>query len=377
MIFKAPQISAKELDVIQEIDSLKKRLSYLLHSSPQRWYGLLSRMTLSRAIRGSNTIEGLNITKDDAAAVVEGEEPFDEKTEAWTANECYRRAMTYVLQVANDPYFKYSEAMVKSLHFMMLEYALDKMPGQWRPGYISVVNDETREIVYVGPDAEQVPILMGELIDSLVNMDKDSRSIVNAAMAHLNLTMIHPFKDGNGRMARCLQTLVIVRDGTSAAQFCSIEEFLGNSRNVRAYYDVLALVGGGKWQPDRDALPWIRFCLNAHFIQAKTMLRRTDEMGKVWTELEEEVARKGLPKRTIFALSDGAFGYRIRNIRYRKVADVEDQTASRDLKRLVDLGLLVPQGEARGRFYVASDYIKNIREKHREKQEIEPPLKTS
>ncbi|MDD5136767.1 MAG: Fic family protein, partial [Candidatus Omnitrophica bacterium] len=122
MIFKAPQISAKELDVIQEIDSLKKRLSYLLHSSPQRWYGLLSRMTLSRAIRGSNTIEGLNITKDDAAAVVEGEEPFDEKTEAWTANECYRRAMTYVLQMANDPYFKYSEAMVKSLHFMMLEY---------------------------------------------------------------------------------------------------------------------------------------------------------------------------------------------------------------------------------------------------------------
>lgn len=377
MIFKVPQISYKELDVIKEIDSLKKRLAYLLHSSPQRWYGLLSRITLSRAIRGSNTIEGLNITKDDAAAVVEGEEPFDEKTEAWTANECYRRAMTYVLQAANDPYFQYSEAIIKSLHFMMLEYALDKMPGQWRPGYISVVNNETREIVYVGPDADQVSILIGELIDSLVNMDKSIPNIVNAAMAHLNLTMIHPFKDGNGRMARCLQTLVIVRDGTNAAQFCSIEEFLGNYRNVRAYYDVLALVGGGKWQPDRDALPWIRFCLNAHFIQAKTMLKRTDEMSKVWTELEEEVARKGLPKRTIFALSDGAFGYRIRNIRYRKVAEVEDQTASRDLKKLVDLGLLVPQGEARGRFYVASDYIKSIREKHREKQEIEPPLKTS
>ncbi len=146
---------------------------------------------------------------------------------------------------------------------------------------------------------------------------------------------------------------------------------------MRTYYNVLALVGGGKWQPDRDALPWIRFCLNAHYIQAKTMLRRTDEMSKVWTELEAEVDRRGLSKRMIFALADGAFGYRIRNIRYRKVAEVADQTASRDLKKLVDLGILVPQGEARGRFYVASDYIKGLRDKHREKQEIAPPLKIS
>ncbi|MBI2095231.1 MAG: Fic family protein [Candidatus Omnitrophica bacterium] len=373
MLFKTPVLGNKELEVIKEIDALKSKLGYMLHA-PSRWYGLLSRITLSRAIKGSNTIEGYNITKDDAAAVVEGEEPFNEKAEAWMANECYRRAMTYVLQAADDPYFKHSEMLIKSLHFMMLEYKIDKSPGQWRPGYINVVNDQTKEIVYVGPDAELVPALISEFVDSLANPAREVPSIIHAAMAHLNITMIHPFRDGNGRMARCIQTLVLVRDGTKASKFSSIEEYLGKPKNTLEYYDVLAKVGMGKWSPENDALPWIQFCLTAHYIQALTTLRRTNEMQKVWEILELEVKKRGLPERTVLALSDAAFGYRVRNVRYRKNADVEDQTASRDLKRLVDANLLIPQGNARARYYVASDFVKQIRDQNRENREITRPF---
>lgn len=113
---------------------------------------------------------------------------------------------------------------------------------------------------------------MSELIESL-NRSTDPPVIVRAAMAHLNLVMIHPFRDGNGRMARCLQTLVLARGGQHLNPvFSSIEEYIG--ANVRAYYDTLAEVGQGGWHPERDAPPWIRFCVTAHFRQAHTAVNR-------------------------------------------------------------------------------------------------------
>ena len=67
--------------------------------------------------------------------------------------------------------------------------------------------------------------------------------MVRGAMAHLNLTMINPFKDGNGRISRALQTLVLAREGILHPVFCSIEEWLG--RVTAEYYAVLAEVGQG------------------------------------------------------------------------------------------------------------------------------------
>jgi Fic family protein len=173
-------------------------------------------------------------------------------------------------------------------------------------------------------------------------------------MAHLNLVLIHPFRDGNGRMARCLQTLVLARERILEPVFCSIEEYLG--RNTQAYYDILAEVGAGHWQPEGDALPWVRFTLTAHLRQARTMLRRIKESERLWEELERIAAKRGFPDRTIVALYDAAIGYRVRNATYRAVWDdeVTDGMASRDLRAMVDAGLLVPHGEKRGRYYTRS-----------------------
>jgi Fic family protein len=85
-------------------------------------------------------------------------------------------------------------------------------------------------------------------------------------MAHLNLVMIHPFSDGNGRMARCIHTLVLAREGILEPEFCSIEEYLGYEQ--QGYYDVLAKVGRGSWHPKSDTRPWLRFILKGHLVQA-------------------------------------------------------------------------------------------------------------
>ncbi len=357
MIFQAPVLNPEETRVIERISEIKGKLRYPL-TAPPRWYGLLRRSTQARAIRGSNAIEGYNVTIEDAIAAEEELEPVEAEASSWSAVTGYRRAMTYVLRLASDPHFAYSPDLLRSLHYMMLEHDLSKNPGQWRPGYIAIRNEESGEIVYEGAEAGDVPALMRELVDALNADDINLPWMIQAAMAHLNLTMIHPFKDGNGRMARCLQTLVLARGGTLAPTFSSIEEYLG--RNTPEYYDVLAEVGGGSWNPRRDARPWIRFCLTAHFRQASTIAQRIRQMQETWNALEIAIEKDGMPDRTILALADAATGYRVRNSTYRKVADISNNLASRDLKLLVDRELLSPQGEKRGRYYVASDKLKAI-----------------
>jgi hypothetical protein len=102
-----------------------------------------------------------------------------------------------VLQMAEDPDFQYNDQLTKSLHYMMTNYALKNRPGRWRAGSIYVRNDETGQIVHEGADLELVPELMRELAAEL-NAPKGRPDLIRAAMAHLNLTMIHPFRDGNG-----------------------------------------------------------------------------------------------------------------------------------------------------------------------------------
>lgn len=348
MLFKTPSLGPAEEWVLHNVTDLRGRLSSVVRE-PRRWVGVLRRVSLARAIQGSNSIEGYNVALDDAVAAADDEQPLDAQRGTWMAVLGYRDAMTYVLQLADDPRVTIDESLVRSLHFMMLKHDLSTSPGRWRPGTINVRREDSGEIVYEGPDAGDVPGLMAELMAQIGSAEPEA-GMIRAAMAHLNLVMIHPFRDGNGRMARCLQSLVLARDGILSPHFCSVEEYLG--RNTEAYYDVLGIVGAGRWSPEGDARPWIRFMLTAHYRQAQTLLRRTEDSEMRWAEVQDMVERGGLPERAVSVLFNASIGLRIRNQTYRGETGVSDQVASRDLRFLVDAGYLEAQGERRGRLYV-------------------------
>ena len=185
---------------------------------------------------GPDGLEGYNVSAEDAIAAVAGEEPNDAERESWLAVKGYRDAMTYVLQLASDPHFRYHEGFLRGLHFVMISYDLTKNPGRWRPGPIYVRDDRKGEVVYEGPDSDSVPELMQDLSLEL-NLSETAPVMVRAAMAHLNLVMIHPFSDGNGRMGRwSIKLRSQAREGILESEFSSIEESLG--RNTQEYYDV-------------------------------------------------------------------------------------------------------------------------------------------
>lgn len=371
MLFTAPkQFDQRELDVIDKIDELRKSLKYAI-STPARWHGALRRTTLARNIRHSNSIEGINVTKDDAMAAVENQEPTEASKPVWQATTGYRDAMTYVLQLASDPHFSYDKSLIRSLHFMITQHDLTKHPGRWRAGMIFVRDDKKQTTVYEGPDADLVPSLMHELVQNL-NEPSGLPVKIRAAMAHLNLVMIHPFSDGNGRMARCLQTLVLAREQFIEPQFCSIEEYLG--RFTQEYYDVLADVGRGSWNPENDCRPWIRFNLTAHYRQAMWLMQRLRMTQRVWDELEGMLKSKRLPPRAITAVTDAAFGYRVRNSSYSAMAEISEQVGNLELRALAKSGLLLAQGETRGRYYVAAPTVRDVYSKHYEQKTYEDPF---
>lgn len=359
MLFGTPELDPEDRAVLTGIHTLRASLADVLRV-PRRWDGGLRRSMLARAIQGSNSIEGYDVELDDAAAALDDEAPLSADEKTFAEIRGYRMALGYVLVIADDPGFTLDASVLRSMHYMMLGHDLGKSPGRYRPGPIYVHDEQTGQNVYEGPPADLVPGLVEELVAELASAPERD-AIVHAAMAHLNLVMIHPFRDGNGRMARALQTLILSRGGIGEPAFSSIEEWLGG--NTDDYYRVLASTGAGGWHPDRDAGLWLKFNLRAHHMQAQTVQRRYDEAGRIWTELDRVIEVSGLPARVADELFDAFIGFRLRRSTYLKRAQVDQRTATRDLSRMVDVGLLRAVGQTKGRHYVAGPALHILQSK--------------
>ncbi|MCW5590864.1 MAG: Fic family protein [Burkholderiales bacterium] len=357
MIYSLQQVPREYIQVIDLIVTLRNRLRFALSDERRRWTGILRRSTLAKAIQGSNSIEGYNVNYNDAIAAVDGEEPVDAKDKEWANIIGYRQALTYALQLTSDSSHRIEDSTVRAMHFMMMSHDMKSHPGIWRRGGIFVRREPDETIVYEGPGPDEVANLMGEFVSSL-NERSDLPIMVRAALAHLNLVMIHPFSDGNGRMGRAIQTLLLAREKIVDPVFSSIEEWLGT--HTQHYYDVLAEVGRGAWNPGNDPLPFVRFCLTAHFQQAENLLRQDTFLERVWAVISEEVKLRKLMERTVWAVADASIGIKVRNSGYRKQTDITNESASKDLRALVEAGLLVPKGERKGRYYEASELIAQL-----------------
>lgn len=371
MLYTYPELDPIERRVLNRIDELQRDLRHFVVQDPKRWTGILARMTRARALRASNSIENINVSQEDAVAAVDGEDPAETDRQTWRAVVGYQQAMTYILQRCRDHDFRFSVDAILAIHFMISQSDLDANPGNFRRGWVGVRNTRTNEVVHEGVSRDRLEELMEELVGFL-NAPPQTHLIIKAALAHLNLTLLHPFSDGNGRTSRCLQTAVLANEGIAAQTYSSIEEYIGH--NQQEYYDVLADAGGGGFSPERNCKAWIRYCLTGHYRQLQTLLRRNTEYGLVYVDLEKLVVEKGLPSRTALGLLEAAFGARVRNASYRVSTDISGNLASRDLKQLVDAGLLEAKGEKRGRHYVAADPVRAIRERNRRPKGVDDPF---
>lgn len=160
----------------------------------------LRRINRIRSIRGSLAIEGNTLTEDEITTLLDGRPviaPPREIREVRNAFDAYHVFPEW------DPT---SEADLLRAHEILMSGLLDA-PGRYRRGNVAVVG--AGEVHHIGPPADRVPHLMGDLL-SWVG-ETDEHPLITSSIFHYEFEFIHPFEDGNGRMGRLWQTLILTR----------------------------------------------------------------------------------------------------------------------------------------------------------------------
>jgi Fic family protein len=353
MIYATPPLTDAMQRRLDELDQLREELGHQV-GQPSLWLGTLRRVVKAAAAESSVSIEGFSVSGAEAVAIVAGERPAAVDDENQRAVASYARAMDHVGVMASDPVFEWRDRVLLDLHFDACYFQRDQRPGLWRNGPILVTGSDGRP-VYEGPAADEVVPLMGEVVEWLRTGDLDAHVVVRAAMAHLHTVSVHPFSDGNGRISRIVQSLVLALEGLLSAEFASIEEYLAG--RTPEYYAVLQQVQGGRYQPDRDASAWVLFCIEAHIAQAQQRLEQIAAAARRWRALEDLVFARSWPDRLVVALEQSLIGGTDR-ARYERETGISPATASTDFRRLLDAGLITQVGRGRNTRYLASDGLR-------------------
>ncbi|MEO8658980.1 MAG: Fic family protein, partial [Bryobacteraceae bacterium] len=212
--------------------------------------------------------------------------------------------------------------------------------GAWRDdrgGPMQVVSGPVgRETVhYQAPIASRLEREMAAFLE-LFNKKEGIDPILKAALAHLWFVTIHPFDDGNGRIARAIADGQLARSEDSAQRFYSMSSQIREER--KAYYDTLEQTQSGTL----DITPWMEWflaCLSRAIARAKETLGAILAKAKFWEALRI-VPLNARQHLLINRLLDGFEG-NLTTVKWAKIANCSHDTALRDIHDLIAKGVLI------------------------------------
>lgn len=198
------------------------------------------------------------------------------------------------------------------------------------------------KIHYEAPTADRVGQEMTAFIEWL-DAKQDIDPVIIAAIAHLWFVTIHPFEDGNGRIARAIADLALARSEQSAQRFYSMSSQIRAERN--RYYDLLEATQKG----DLDITSWLQWfleCLDRAFGKADDTLSAVMDKARYWDAIKDQPLNER-QQRVLNRLLDGFEG-KLTSSKWAKLTKSSQDTASRDIDDLIRKGILV-RGAAGGR----------------------------
>lgn len=199
-----------------------------------------------------------------------------------------------------------------------------------------------QKVHFQAPAAARVPAEMALFLDWFETASLDP--VVKAALAHLWFVTIHPFDDGNGRIARAIADLALARADGTGQRFYSMSARIRQDR--RSYYDILEQTQKG----GMDVTAWITWFLerlHAALDLAEGLLDRVRIKQAFWQH-HRNAELNGRQTKMLNLLLDG-FNSKLRSSKYAAVTGCSQPTATRDLADLVQKGLLRVDPGAGGR----------------------------
>lgn len=253
------------------------------------------------------------------------------------------RAYELIDFLSDGPDLRVDELAIRQLNLEFLRGEPDQvMPGKYRNGQNTVGK-------FKPPDQGDVPPLMRAFAEWL-GAEDEIHPILKAGITHIHLVAVHPFWDGNGRVARGVATLILQRSRFHFKRLLSLEAFLFRMRDQ--YFGAIERTLGTDFTPSYDVTPWLEFFTDALMVHAQELqVELTDwhrKMEGIYRALEKDDINHRQADGLVFAVRMGA----ITRADYIEIAGVSPVTASRDLARLVRKEWLVPRGETRGRVYI-------------------------
>lgn len=233
------------------------------------WLPLLKQEARARAAHSSTSIEGNPLTLSQVQAIDRGEKtgvPRNQEKEV--AN--YLKAMRWIEKNAA---LKITGKTVLHLHKILMRdlFPLEKT-GKYKtkPNFIV---DEKGIRVFTPPSPKETPKLMRELLNWLNAREaKDLHSVLLCAILHHRLASIHPFSDGNGRLARALGTMILYRRGFDTRHIFSLDDFFAGDR--KRYYQKLQQAR----ELDDDLSLWIEYVAEGVVCVLREVKKRVEQL---------------------------------------------------------------------------------------------------
>ncbi|MGZ8172481.1 MULTISPECIES: Fic family protein [Methylobacter] len=240
--YKPPYaITLTILNLVAEIGELIGRYTIL---AEQNLTPRLRRENRIRTIQASLAIENNTLTLEQVTAVIDG------KRVLGLPREIQEVRNAFVAYEAMDNWHPASEADLLAAHGLLMSTLVDQ-PGVYRSGGVGIFRGE--QLVHMAPPADRVPYLMADLLAWLKHTEE--HPLVASCLFHYELEFIHPFADGNGRMGRLWQTLIL-RHWKSLLAYLPVETVIRERQDD--YYRVLA-----EADQSAEATPFVEFMLQA------------------------------------------------------------------------------------------------------------------
>ena len=190
------------------------------------------------------------------------------------------------------------------------------------------------KIHYQAPSPTQVKYEMDEFLNWF-NNDTKLDMVLKAAIAHFRFIIIHPFDDGNGRIARALSDLLLARSDNSSQRFYSLSSQILVERKI--YYDILQKVQYSNGDIT-EWLIWFLNCLYRSLITTEETIQKVLHKAEFWDKHKNTILN-GRQRLMLNKLFDGFEG-KLKSSKWAKITKCSSDTALRDIKDLIDKGIL-------------------------------------
>jgi len=301
----------------------------------ERWVRDMSRRALLLEAHHTTHIEGTELTLEQVERALAGAEVPEARADDVRELLNYPEAFAFVSTYLEDG-GPVTEGLVREIHKRLVTGVRGgaTAPGEYRRIQNHVVNSRTGETVYTPPPAHDVPVMMAELVGWL-QREQDVHPVLVSGIAQFQLVHIHPFLDGNGRTSRLLSTLCLYRAGYDFKRLFTLSEHYDRDRP--AFYRALQQVR----EHGMDLTGWLEYFVVGLAAQLAEVRRR----GEQAIERDVLVGEHRLNERQGEALRHllESGGLTIQDFE-RLCPGTNRRTLQRDLKTMMQKGLIVPEG---------------------------------